>query len=339
MTHALIADDDEALRSLVSQVLEADGFSVDVAHDGESAWRVFQEQLPDLVFADIRMPGRSGLDLLADIRRTNPRTHVILMTSHASLQTAIGALKSGAYDYLIKPFEELELISCAARRATDSLQLLRERDALMVELKDHNEELRKLNRMFRELAVKDSLTGLYNHRYAQEALLQEVDRCSLNRSQVSMLYADLDHFKNFNDTHGHQQGDLLLKMLAKCLKGESRPNDVVARWGGEEFIVIAPETDLTAAVTLARQIRGAVASLEIPGRETQPKGIVSISIGVATLGEHASGASGLIAQAEQALYRAKDAGRDTVCVAEGYVDDRDVSRATGTTDLQKILGG
>ena len=82
-----------------------------------------------------------------------------------------------------------------------------------------------------------------------------------------------------------------------------------------------------------------MASLEIPGRETQPKGIVSVSIGVATLGKHASGASGLIAQADQALYRAKDAGHDTVCVAEGYVDDRDVSRSTATTDRQKILGG
>ena len=338
MIHALIADDDEALRSLVSQVLEADGYTVDVAKDGESAWKLFQNRIPDLVFADIRMPGKSGLDLLADIRRTHPQTHVIIMTSHASLETAIGALKNGAYDYLIKPFEDLELISCAARRAVESLELERERDALMIELRDHNRELEKLNRMFRELAVKDGLTGLYNHRYAQEALLQETDRGKLHQRPMSVLYADLDYFKLFNDTHGHQQGDLLLRMLAKCLTEEVRTTDIVARWGGEEFIVIAPETDTSAAMVLAREIRAAVAALEVPGRETQPNGIVSISIGVATLGEHAGGASGLLAQADQALYRAKGSGRDTVCVAEGFVDDTDISRLTATTARQKILG-
>jgi diguanylate cyclase (GGDEF)-like protein len=338
MIHALIADDDEALRSLVSQVLEADGYSVDVAADGESAWKLFQKRVPDLVFADIRMPCKSGLDLLADIQRTHPQTHVIIMTSHASLETAIGALKSGAYDYLIKPFEDLELISCAARRAVESLELERERDALMIELRDHNRELEKLNRMFRELAVKDGLTGLYNHRYAQEALLQEADRGKLHQRPMSVLYADLDYFKLFNDTHGHQQGDLLLKMLAKCLTAEVRTTDIVARWGGEEFIVIAPETDTSAAMVLAKEIRAAVAALEVPGRETQPNGIVSISIGVATLGEHAGGASGLLAQADQALYRAKGSGRDAVCVAEGFVNDTDISGLTATTARQKILG-
>ena len=338
MIHALIADDDEALRSLVSQVLEADGYTVDVAKDGESAWKLFQNRIPDLVFADIRMPGKSGLDLLADIRRTHPQTHVIIMTSHASLETAIGALKNGAYDYLIKPFEDLELISCAARRAVESLELERERDALMIELRDHNRELEKLNRMFRELAVKDGLTGLYNHRYAQEALLQEADRCKLHQRPMSVLYADLDYFKLFNDTHGHQQGDLLLRMLAKCLTAEVRATDIVARWGGEEFIVIAAETDTSAAMVLANEIRAAVAALEVPGRETQPNGIVSISIGVATLGEHAGGASGLLAQADQALYRAKGSGRDAVCVAEGFVDDTEISGLTATTARQKILG-
>jgi len=339
MIQVLVADDDEALRSLVGQVLKADGYTVNVAHDGDDAWRQFQEHLPELVFADIRMPGRSGLDLLADIKSVNPLTHVIIMTSHASLETALGALKHGAYDYLIKPFEDLEFISCAARRALGSLRLMHERDQLVSQLKEHNEELEKLNRLFRELAVKDGLTGLYNHRYAQEALQQEVARCKLHGRPMSVLFADVDYFKLYNDVHGHQRGDVLLKELATCLRAAARGSEIIARWGGEEFVVIAPETDTAAATGLANRMRGAVGELKVPGRETQPNGIVSISIGVSTLGKHAESASGLITQADEALYRAKGAGRNMVCVAESFVEDTGTAQILETTMRHRILGG
>ena len=338
MIKALVADDDEALRSLVCQVLESDGYSVAVASDGDEAWRLFEEHLPELVFTDIRMPGRTGLDLLAEIKRRSSLAHVIIMTSHASLDTAIGALKKGAYDYLIKPFEDLELISSAARRAVGSLRLLHEREQLVGKLQGYNEELEKLNKMFRELAVKDGLTGLYNHRYAQEALLQEVERSRLHGRPLSVLFADVDHFKQYNDKHGHQLGDRLLRSLAACLKSVARSTDIIARWGGEEFVVIAPESDIQAATDLAWQMRDSVASLEDTGRKTQPQGIVSVSIGVATLGEHANSPAGLISQADQALYKAKAAGRNTVVVAEGHVEDVELPQACTTTSRQRILG-
>ena len=339
MIKALVVDDDEALRSLVCQVLEADGYSVVVAADGDEAWRIFQEQRPELVFTDIRMPGRTGLDLLEDIKRTSPLSHVIIMTSHASLDTAIGALKQGAYDYLIKPFEDLELISSATRRAVGSLRLQQERELLVSKLQGYNEELETLNKMFRELAVRDGLTGLFNHRYAQEALLHEIERSKLHQRPLSMLFADVDNFKQYNDTHGHQKGDRLLQSLAASLKSVARSTDIIARWGGEEFVVIAPESDLNTATDLAWQMRDSIASLDEPGRDTQPNGIVSVSIGVATLGEHANGAAGLVSQADQALYKAKAAGRNTVCVAEGHANDAESQRPyMTTTSRRKILG-
>lgn len=338
MIQVLVADDDEALRSVVKEVLKADGYSVEVACDGDDAWRQFEQSYPELVFTDIRMPGRTGLELLADIKRVSPLTHVVIMTSHASLETALGALKNGAYDYLIKPFDDLELISCAARRALTNLRLMRERDFLVAQLKERNEELERLNIMFRELAVKDGLTGLYNHRYAQQLLHQEVERHTLHRRPISVLFVDLDHFKLYNDRHGHQKGDELLKSLTACLRGKARSSDAVARWGGEEFIVIAPETDTAAAAVLAKKMQQAVSELEIPGRASQPKGFVSISIGVATLGKHANGASGLITQADRALYKAKDAGRNTVCVAEGFVEDSTMAEFLATTVRGGIMG-
>jgi diguanylate cyclase (GGDEF)-like protein len=338
MIQVLVADDDEALRNIVGEVLRADGYSVEVACDGDDAWRLFERNYPELVITDIRMPGRTGLELLAEIKRVSPLTHVVIMTSHASLETALGALKNGAYDYLIKPFDDLELISCAARRAVANLRLMRERDYLVAQLKERNDELERLNSMFRELAVKDGLTGLYNHRYAQQLLQQEVERCTLRKRQLSLLFADLDHFKLYNDRHGHQKGDELLKALAVSLLDKARGSDAIARWGGEEFVVIAPETDTAAAAALAKKMQRAISELEIPGRESQPKGFVSVSIGVATLGKHANGALGLIAQADRALYRAKDAGRNTVCVAEGFMEDSTMAEFLATTVTDGLMG-
>lgn len=338
MIQVLVADDDEALRSVVGEVLKADGYSVALACDGDDAWRQFEQSYPELVFTDIRMPGRTGLELLTEIKRVSPLTHVVIMTSHASLETALGALKNGAYDYLIKPFDDLELISCAAQRALANLRLMRERDYLVAQLKERNEELERLNSMFRELAIKDGLTGLYNHRYGQQLLQQEVERCALHQRPVSVLFVDLDHFKLYNDRHGHQRGDELLKSLAACLRDKTRSSDAVARWGGEEFVVIAPETDTAAAAVIAKKMQQAVSDLEIPGRRSQPKGFVSISIGVATLGKHANGASGLITQADRALYKAKDAGRNTVCVAEGFVEDSAMAEFLATTANGGVLG-
>lgn len=338
MINVLVADDDEALRNIVGEVLKADGYDVAVASDGNDAWRLFEQSYPELVFTDIRMPGRTGLELLAEIKRVSPLTHVVIMTSHASLETAIGALKSGAYDYLIKPFDDLELISYAARRALTNLRLMRERDFLVAQLKERNDELERLNTMFRELAVKDGLTGLYNRRYAQQLLQQEVERSTLHKRPISVLFVDLDHFKLFNDRHGHQKGDELLKALVACLRDKARGSDAIARWGGEEFVVIAPETGTAAAAALAKKMQRAISELGIPGRESQPKGFVSISIGVATLGQHANSASGLIAQADRALYKAKDAGRNMVCVAEGYMEDSMMAEFLATTVTDGLMG-
>lgn len=330
MTQVLVADDDEALRNIVGEVLRTSGFEILTAHDGDDAWRQFEQHYPDLVFADVRMPGRTGLDLLKDIKRVSPLTHVVIMTSHASLETALRALKNGAYDYLIKPFDDLELISVAAQRALDSLKLMRERDFLVSQLKERNDELERLNGVFRELAIRDGLTGLYNHRHAQQALQQEVERSKVRRRPVSVLFIDLDHFKIYNDRHGHQKGDEFLKSLAECLRATARDGDVIARWGGEEFVVIAPETDVKTALMVAEKVGRAVNELQVPVTGTEPHKAISVSIGVATLDDHADSARGLIAMADRALYQAKRAGRDTVCVAEGHLADSEVADLVAT---------
>ena len=320
MTQILVADDDAAIRDLVAQVLKGDGHQVVVAADGVTAWRLFREQRPAVVVTDIRMPGKSGLELLAEINRLSPATAVIIMTSHASMETSVEALKNGAYDYLLKPFDGLELISCAVRRAVDRVRMHEEREMLVAELSAKNEEIERLNGLFRELAVKDGLTGLYNHRYAQESLVQEAERAARFERPLSLLFIDIDHFKPFNDNYGHQAGDLLLKAVSATLQSLSRKTDLVARWGGEEFLVIAPETDAPAAIVFADKLRRAIAQLALrPRGSNEPVGVTT-SIGVATLGRHAGTPTGLVMQADRALYDAKNAGRNVVRQAMDFVD-------------------
>lgn len=328
MIKVLVADDDSAVRSLVAEVLKDGGYEVLTAADGEEALRLCEQSRPDLVFTDQRMPGRSGLEVLARVRELDPMTHVVIMTSYASLENAIAALKNGAYDYLLKPFEDLDLITCVARRAVQNVQLMREREQLLKSLSEQNAQLEELNSQLRDLALKDGLTGLYNHRHAQETIAAAVNVAQLEKRPVSVLFADVDHFKYYNDTYGHQKGDDVLRAIGEVLRRTCRSTDVAARWGGEEFVVLLPDTDSTGAQAQAERVRAEVAAIRDPGQHTQPGGVLSVSIGIASLPENADGAASLLWQADSALYEAKRAGRNTVRVAPDF-QATDPSLATG----------
>lgn len=318
MIKVLIADDDAAIRSLVTAVLEDEGYTVRTAADGDEALRIVEEFAPDLVFTDQRMPGRSGLEVLAQVRAQRPLTNVVIMTSYASLENAISALKQGAYDYLLKPFEDLDLITYSARRASANVLLMREKEELLESLRATNEQLQRLNAQLSDQALKDGLTGLFNHRHAQEAIATAVEEAKGNKRPIAILFVDVDHFKNYNDTYGHQQGDTVLRSIGAVLRQACRPGDIAARWGGEEFVMVLPDTDTPTALTQAEHLRAAVAGICDPGRFTQPGGVLSVSVGVASLPEHSDGAAGVLFQADSALYEAKRAGRNTIRAATGF---------------------
>ena len=211
----LVVDDEESIRSVLSQVLSEDGFTVTEAASGEEALVLFQKQPFDLVITDIVMPGISGIELLEKIRELNSDTQVIIMTSYASLDTAVSALRSGAYDYIFKPFEDIDVISAAARRAAEKIRLIAENKNLIKRLTKKTEALKNANKVLQELAVRDGLTGLFNHRYFQEDLAYELLRAGRYKRTFSLIFLDIDHFKNYNDTHGHTQGDKLLRTLGR----------------------------------------------------------------------------------------------------------------------------
>jgi diguanylate cyclase (GGDEF)-like protein/PAS domain S-box-containing protein len=174
------------------------------------------------------------------------------------------------------------------------------------------EELKELNKRLEELSITDGLTGLYNSRHFYSRVEEEMKRADRYGHPLSVLIADVDDFKHYNDTHGHPMGDSVLRDIASCLRKCMREQDLVARYGGEEFSIILPETDKDAAGRIAERIRKVVAAQPFPHQESQPGGNLTISLGVATFPRDAAEIRGLVGQADKALYRAKENGKNRV---------------------------
>lgn len=165
------------------------------------------------------------------------------------------------------------------------------------------------------MAITDGLTGLYNHRFFREQLSIEMEKAGRYNHAMSLIILDIDHFKHYNDAHGHPMGDELLKKLAELLLNSIRESDIACRYGGEEFVLILPETAKDAALALGGRVRKAISEHPFPFRETQPLGTLSVSMGVSTFPVDSKERDGLIRKADDALYRAKNEGRNRVVVA------------------------
>lgn len=314
----LVADDEISIRTLVGELLTDEGHNVTLAEDGQDALEKFRESWHEIVFSDIRMPNMTGIELLAEVKKINENTQFIIMTSHASVDNSIAALKKGAFDYIIKPFDELDIVVEAANRAIANLSAIREQQYLLNTLSRQNTELSDLNKKFRDLSIRDGLTGLYNHRHAQDRIGEEFERSKRFGRDLSILFMDVDNFKFYNDTHGHQPGDDVLKMMGGLLSEVTRESDVVARWGGEEFIVIAAETNTKQACELAENIRKKIAAKNFPHGNKQPLGLITISIGVATISDTTKYSEDLVKLADDALYKAKEGGRNRTVFCSNY---------------------
>jgi diguanylate cyclase (GGDEF)-like protein len=315
-TRILVVEDEDTLRGVICQVLLEDGHEVVPASNGEEGLRLFKEGPFPLVITDVLLGTMTGLELLTEIKVVSPESLVVIMTSHASLDTAIEALRAGAYDFLTKPFDDIELILAVVRRAMNQINLIRDNQGLLQRLQRNASELEALNHQLLALANRDGLTGLYNHRYFREALESERARAVRYDRAFSLILLDIDDFKGFNDTHGHLMGDSLLKSLAAVLTRDCRRSTVVARYGGEEFVLLLPEIEPDGALSFAQRLRETVAEERFKDENGILLGRVTISLGVASFPKHAADTNRLIACADRAMYQAKRDGRNAVRSAD-----------------------
>jgi len=308
----LVVDDEPTIRTVVAQVLRLDGHDATDVASGEDALAAFRVRPYPIVLTDLVMGGMSGLDLVREIRKLDGETLVVLMTSQASLEVATAALRAGAYDFLVKPFDDLILISAVVERAKEKLELQSRNRLLKDQLAMYAQELERLNASLKDAADRDWLTGLPNRRLLHSAVESEISRSLRHGHVFSLLMLDVDHFKAYNDRHGHLAGDEVLRGFARVLVGAGRSEHLCARYGGEEYAVLMPEADRASARIHAERIRRRVEEHPFEGRETQPRGAITVSIGLACFPEDGSDGDALLGKADSALYRAKERGRNCI---------------------------
>jgi len=311
----LVVDDEQSLCYVLSNLFARMGCRTNAVSSAEEALSTLNGEKPGVALLDIRLPGMNGIELLGKLKKVSPDTEVIMMTSYASTDTAIEAIRSGAYDYLVKPFEDLHLVTATISRATEKIRKGREIETLIGTLKEKNEELESKNRLLAAQAAFDGLTELHNHRFFQEALATEVSRSMRHGHSFSLVFMDIDAFKKYNDTHGHLKGDVLLRTMGEILKGILRKGDTPARYGGDEFVVLLPETGKEAGQVVAEKIRNAVESHPFEGREVLAGGKATVSVGLASFPADGGDSASLLKKADKALYESKARGGNAVSLA------------------------
>jgi two-component system chemotaxis response regulator CheY len=297
----LVVDDELGVRRAVAIHLKRCGYEVVEAEDGQAAWSLVQQDHIQLIVADWYMPAMDGMELIRRIREAGLAhyVYVIMLTALDQRQHVLSGLKAGADDYMVKPFDLDELqarLKIGERVITLEARL--------------NESLAHQA----ELALSDAVTGLRNRRAFDVRLDEELRRATRYHHPLALLMLDIDFFKNYNDTHGHPEGDKLLREMAAVFQRCVRASDIVARYGGEEFAFILTETDRESAYLAAEKLRASVAGQPFPGPDAQPERRVTVSLGVANFPQDGADSETLIRRADEALYRAKRTGRNRVVV-------------------------
>ncbi|HVM91683.1 MAG TPA: diguanylate cyclase [Terriglobales bacterium] len=296
----LVVDDSAVYRKLIGGYLKSWGFDAVMAETATEAARILGTPgAPKLVLLDWVLPDIEGIELCQRIRSAGSSgeyVYIIVLTGKDARQDMLDALQAGADDYIRKPFDEAEL---------KARLLVGKR---ILELQD---ELVAARERMREAATRDALTGLLNRGEIFAMLERELERSRRERRPLSVILADIDHFKKVNDTEGHLFGDEALREIARRLQSKLRPYDGVGRYGGEEFLLVLPACEVDAAMERANELRKAIAASAVASGNVQKA--ITMSMGVAVsecIG--LSEVTNLLNRADTALYAAKKNGRNRV---------------------------
>jgi diguanylate cyclase (GGDEF)-like protein len=300
----LLVDDSALIRQLVRKTVSAAGIfsSILEAEDGEKALEIFLKNKIDFIITDVMLPKVNGYELIAAVKESEAGKDIPIIVISASRTEVVDKIKGlniGASDYVIKPFDGRELLA---------------RITVFIRLQDLQSELKEKNALLEKMSMTDELTGLYNRRYFYDHINMQIALAKRHTYAIACLLIDIDHFKNINDTYGHDVGDKVLKGAANVMKGKMRGGEVLARFGGEEFIVCLIKTSHDGAVSAAERMRKAVEDANLSDDANNPFK-VTISIGVALYPQQGlENSDDVIKAADKVLYCAKRAGRNRIAV-------------------------
>ena len=297
----LVVDDHPDNVDILDARLSSRGYVVETATNGQEALDMVQGNPPHLILCDVMMPLMDGYEVSRRIKADTslPYVPIILVTARDSTQDKVEGLDAGADDYITKPinFPELEA-----------------RVRSMLRIKKLQDELDEANKRLKKLSITDGLTGLFNHRHIHQLLHEEWQRTQRTGEPLAVVMLDLDKFKQVNDTYGHPTGDVILYETAQILGETAREIDMVGRYGGEEFIAILPNSDENAAAQFAERVRHTVETHVFRDEDTEVR--MTMSCGLAAFPDEAADApEELLKRADEALYAAKEGGRNRVVSA------------------------
>lgn len=295
----LVADDDPFMRLQLRRAMEEDGYQVVEVTNGEQCLADYQRLHPDIVLLDAIMPVMDGFACCAKLQTLidSDRTPILMITGLEDAESVAQAFAAGATDYITKPIH-WAVLRQRVRRLLYQTQLYR--------------ELESTNQLLQKLVSLDGLTHLANRRRFDEYFAQEWQRMTREQAPISLILCDIDFFKLYNDTYGHQAGDECLRQVAQAIDSSvKRPADLVARYGGEEFVVVLPNTHASGGISVAAEIQERVQLLKIPHKGSTISPFVTLSLGIATVIPWCGVSPEILLNtADKALYQAKAAGRN-----------------------------
>jgi len=290
----LIVDDESGIRNSIHEFIGMAGYKSFETSSAEEALEILKTNTIHVVITDIRLPGMNGLEL-TDLIKNSYDTDVIVITGYSGDYSYEEAINKGASDFVSKPvrFEELLL---RLRRVLKERQIKNERTFMLAKLQ--------------ELAITDSLTKLYNSRCFYKQLDSEIDRSRRYNHPITLMFMDIDHFKRYNDTYGHLEGDKVLSRFGEVIKSCLRKMDTAYRYGGEEFTVMLPETSRGEVMTVAKRIKDAIENEKF---SPQSGKFISMTISIGVT-EYCPGEriSTFIQRADKAMYLSKQRGRNQI---------------------------
>ena len=302
----LIAEDDLTSRSILKAVLTKWGYDPVVTVDGDEAWKAMRKpDSPDVAVLDWEMPGQSGLEVCRKVRTLdapNP-PYIIILTAKNNKGDIVEGLEAGANDFITKPYDKDELLArirVGQRMVALQSALVKAKDALAHE------------------ATHDPLTGTLNRRAILDNLNRELARAKREKLELCVGLCDIDFFKHVNDDYGHQVGDDVLNGFVKAIENTIRPYDFLGRYGGEEFLIVITESTRTAREGIFERVREEIADHKIITRSGEVD--ITVSIGVSS-SKGDENADEMLAAADEALYKAKDNGRNQVVFADQMVSE------------------